>query len=193
MFQDPVIIQKKTPNMGVGRFGRTPIAVVIHITQGPTLKSTEWSFSSPSSETSANYVVGRDEIRIEQYVDEKDRAWHAGLSGEILKDPKQRPIWKLWQPGLSPNVTTIGIENVGFSVDIKYGKTQYKKTGPFTDWQYFANAWLVARAARRWGFPINEDTVVRHGDIYLPKRTTCPGPAVDMARIIREAIELSKV
>jgi N-acetyl-anhydromuramyl-L-alanine amidase AmpD len=180
------IIEKPCPNHS-SRDGLKVIAAVIHIAQVPKLSSVDNTFASSASQSSAHYCVGRDpEQRIHQYVDEDRAAWHSGL----LKE-SPRPIWKLWKPGMNPNKVTIGIENAGCSVVVTYGKGKnavtYQPTGPLTAYQYSANAWLVARAAKRWGFEINEDTVVRHGDIYRLKAKLCPGPEVDMGRIIKEA------
>jgi N-acetyl-anhydromuramyl-L-alanine amidase AmpD len=85
---------------------------------------------------------------------------------------------------------TIGIENEGFSVDVCYSPTVYHATGDFSDWQYSANAWLVARAAKRWGFPIDRDHVIGHGEVYYAKAKLCPGLLVSLDRIVSEALAI---
>lgn len=182
-----------SPNFG-SRNSYKPIAFVVHIAQAPSLKSIDNTFKNKSSQSSSHYAIDKDTKTIHGYVGEALAAWHTGIK---LTDPK--PTWKLYKSGVNPNWYTIGCENVGFSVPVTYEnpitkeKVTYQPT-QFTEWQYFANSWLAAKAAKTWGFPINEYTIIRHGDIYVPKKDLCPGPQVDMKRIIEGAkVEFSKL
>lgn len=188
------ITQKPSRNFS-DRGSVNPFAVVIHIGQAPSIDSIMRTFQSvPSSNSSSHYAVPRLESPIYQFVDEAEAAWHTGLTATCFTNLDLRPKWKLWNingASRNPNRVTIGIENEGFSVPVTYGKETFEPTGDFTDWQYQANAWLVARAAKRWGFPIDLDHIVGHGSIYVPKATLCPGPAVSIDRIVREALGFS--
>lgn len=191
------ILQKPSQNFSA-RGGAQILGVAIHIGQAPSIDSIMRTFQQvPSSNSSSHYAVPRSEGPIYQFVDESECAWHSGLTAACYTDPKLRPKWKLFNiQGFSrnPNRVLIGIENEGFSVEVTYGSGAsahtFQSTGDFTDWQYSANAWLVARAAKRWGFPINADTVVPHGMIYIPKADLCPGPHVSVDRIVREALAI---
>ena len=99
------------------------------------------------------------------------------------------PTWPGYVEGSNPNYYSMSIENEGFGVPCTYGANTFEPT-EWTDCQYETNAYLIARAAKRWGFPINSDTVVRHGDVYAGKRGRCPGPLCDMDRIITRANEI---
>jgi len=151
----------------------------------------------PSSNSSSHYAVPRNEGPIYQFVDETESAWHSGLTPICYSNPAFRPKWKLFNiQGMSrnPNRVLIGIENEGFSVEVTYGSgpsaRTFQPTGDFTDWQYSANAWLVARAAKRWKFLIDRDHVLGHGEIFIPKANLCPGPRVSVDRIVTEALAI---
>ena len=181
------IIKKPTPNFDTGRQGAKPFAVVIHVMQG-FMVGTDTEFNTRASEDSSHYGVPRAEGPVHQYVDEADTAWHAGLPQVCYTNPALYPTWPLFIRGSRPNLYTIGIENEGFSVPC-FG---YQATGPWTDFQYEANAQLVAAAATRWKFPVDDLHVVRHGDIYVPKKLLCPGQFCDMARIVTRARQIAR-
>lgn len=62
---------------------RTPTAkintIVIHHTELPTVKAVYEIFENPERKVSSHYLIGRDGS-LHQFVDEKKRAWHAGIS-----------------------------------------------------------------------------------------------------------------
>lgn len=84
------IIQKTTPNFTEGRYNNKVEKIVVHWIVG-RLEAADATFAKASSQVSAHYGVGDNEVH--QYVREEDTAWHCG-------------DW-LW------NLKTIGIEHEG--------------------------------------------------------------------------------
>jgi len=66
---------KTSPNFGPRRVN----LVVIHYTGSSTAEHALQTLSDPKAEVSAHYLITRDG-RIVQLVDERERAWHAGVS-----------------------------------------------------------------------------------------------------------------
>src|SRR5215831_7488647 len=58
---------------------RRPVFVVIHHTSNDTVAQALSVLRDPAREVSAHYLVGRDG-HVYQLVDERKRAWHAGVS-----------------------------------------------------------------------------------------------------------------
>lgn len=74
---------------------RRPNLVIIHHTSNETMQEALRTLTSPARQVSAHYLIGRDG-QILQLVDERDRAWHAGVS------------W--WNGQTDVNSASIGIE-----------------------------------------------------------------------------------
>ena len=205
---DPIIIQKPSPNEYQSRGHYAVIGISIHAMQG-FLTGTDSEFASAKSECSSNYGVGRNPPagalagypygEIHQYVEEAKVAWVVGLPANCTRkmldggaaNPNY-PKWPLYIEGSDPNYYMLSIENEGFGCVTQYGTKTYQPT-QFTPFQYEANAWLVARAAKRWGFPIDELHVVPHGEIYVAKAGKCPGSLCDVGKIIARAREIAAV
>lgn len=120
---------------------------------------------------SAHYVVYRlDGSAIEQWVDEADAAYHAG----ILNQPSLPYDFE----GHSPNRFLIGIEHEGFTGQ------------PWTEEMYRKDAFLCARACKRWGIEPGPDTIIGHNRIDAVNRARCPGNGVDLDRLIAMTKEL---
>lgn len=143
-----------------------PIANVIHIAEGTFAGTVSW-FQDPRSPALAHFVVGKRENECVQMARFQDACVHAGWN---------KGIWKLHN-GISPNFRTIGIENAGFTGE------------KFTDWQYRCNAWIISVSAKRFSFPINEDTVIGHYQLDQVNRKNCPGTGIDFQRLIKMARE----
>lgn len=86
-------------NFTVGRPGNTINKIVIHHAATTDFDGIARTFQNPNRGASAHYGVGRDN-NVDQYVQEKDMAWHAGTKN----------------PATNPNPTAIGIENVNMSL-----------------------------------------------------------------------------
>jgi N-acetyl-anhydromuramyl-L-alanine amidase AmpD len=145
------ITDKPSPNFRQGRGGYKPLAIVIHVMEG-TLPGTDSWFNQIRSHVSSHWGIGRNG-ELHRYVREEDTAQHAGTV--------DRPQWKLIKPGINPNLYTIGIENEGHCGDV------------MTDAQLHTNAAVIAAAAARWGFPVDEQHVIPHHYIRFMK--PCPG------------------
>ena len=194
----PTILQKPSPNAYKGREGQSVIVAVIHIMDG-FLTGTDSLFSRAAAQAASHYGVGQKPpagsapnypyAEIHQYVQEEDAAWHAGLPANCTVPGPYFPKWPLYKAGSNPNLYSIGIENEGFGVPVTYGSQTFQPT-QWTDCQYEANAYLVARAAKRWGFPVDRLHVIEHGELYAGKTGRCPGPNCDMDRIVQRAQEI---
>ena len=118
--------------------------VVLHHTSDSTLDEALATLTNPERKVSAHYLIGRDG-EIVQMVEEKDRAWHAGVS------------W--WGGNTDINSASIGIEldNDGFE--------------PFDDAQIDALLLLLADVLQRNNIP--GENVVGHADV-APGRKADP-------------------
>ena len=134
------IRQEWSPNFD----SRRPNLVVIHHTTDDSLDESLATLSSPERKVSAHYLIGRDG-QIIQLVDEKDRAWHAGVS------------W--WGGDSDVNSSSIGIEldNNGYE--------------PFAVIQIEALLILLADIQQRYSIPVAN--FVAHADV-APTRKTDP-------------------
>lgn len=123
---------------------RRPNLVVIHHTSDDTAQRALATLTNPAREVSAHYLVGRDGT-IWQLVDERKRAWHAGVSR--------------WGADTDVNSSSIGIEldNDGHE--------------PFADAQIAALLALLADLKERWHIPAAN--FVGHGDV-APGRKVDP-------------------
>lgn len=157
-----------SPNFTKGRAGQKVLALVIHIMEG-TLKGTDSWFADHNSGVSAHYGVGKTGL-VHSYVLESNVAWHAGRVN--------KPTWRN-MPGINPNLITCGIEFEGNSKSI------------WTKSQKEAGAKLVYEIAKRWNFPINEDTVIGHWMIDATRRPNCP-QFNKSRKIIDEIIEMAR-
>jgi N-acetyl-anhydromuramyl-L-alanine amidase AmpD len=158
----------KSPNYTAGRRGYRPESIVIHIMEG-TLAGTDSWFRNRESKVSAHYGVGKHG-EVHQYVRESDSAWHAGRKSADAP-------WQLLKPGVNPNYYTVGIEHEG------------KADTRWTDEMYSSSAQLIKEISLRWAIPIDRSHVIGHRKIYTVK--TCPGSRVSLARLIREAKDIS--
>ena len=118
--------------------------VVLHHTSDGTLDEALATLTNPERKVSAHYLIGRDG-EIVHMVEEKDRAWHAGVS------------W--WGGNTDINSASIGIEldNDGFE--------------PFDDAQIDALLLLLADVLQRNNIP--GENVVGHADV-APGRKADP-------------------
>jgi N-acetyl-anhydromuramyl-L-alanine amidase AmpD len=142
--------------------GFAPAAVVFH-RSGGSLAALRRKFTDPSSATSAHYGVGVDGT-VEQYVDEADTAYHAGV---VLN-----PTWLDLRPRVNPNFYTIGIEH-------EAGESGWPEA------QRGASAALLAEIASRWSIPLDPHHIVRHSAIR--SSVECPGSSAPMDAILELA------
>jgi len=148
-------------NLHPGRPGAfRPEAIVLH-RSGGSRQTVRARFNDPSSSVSAHYLVCQNGD-IEQYVQEQDTAFHAGLVAA--------PTWPAIKPGVNPNVYTIGIELEGAAGDV------------VSDAQLQAAAALMTAIGQRWGFPIDNVHVVSHRAIRASSQ--CPDDAVAIGSLL---------
>ncbi len=140
-----------SPNFTKGRNGYKPEIIVIHIMAG-TLEGTSSWFKDPKSQVSAHYGVGVKGQKI-RYVLDTDTAW---ANGRVDK-----PNFKLYKPGINPNLYTLSIEHEG--QDLSKGTATMIET----------SAKLVKELADKYGIPLDRDHVIGHYQIYGLK-PNCP-------------------
>lgn len=150
------------------REGYKPELIVIHISAGSLTSMTNW-FSTPNSQASAHYGVGKDGS-ILQYVEEKDKAW---ANGRV-----NNPSFSLYKPGINPNLYTISIENEGMDL------------AQYTDNQMQSLIELIKDITSRWNIPLDRDHIIGHYEIDAINRPYCPSPDHS---IIDEIVSLLKV
>ena len=143
------IIQKKSPNFDERPKGVKINSIIIHYTGMKTFDDAFKRLCDKSSKVSSHYLIGRDG-RIINLVDEKNRAWHAGVSH--------------WKGIDNLNDISIGIEleNPGH----EFGYT------PFPKKQMGALIYLCKELKKK--YDIKEDWILGHSDIS-PGRKLDPG------------------
>lgn len=123
---------------------RRPNLVVIHHTSNDTLQQALDTLTSPRRKVSAHYLIGRDGSVL-QLVDERERAWHAGVS---------------WWGGL----TDVNSASLGIELD-NNGREAYAEA------QIAALLALLADIRERYRIPAAN--VVGHADV-APTRKDDP-------------------
>lgn len=146
------IIWAGTPNFTDGRRGRTPIAIVDHITAGLYPGTLTW-MQNPAAKASAHYLVLQDG-RIFQLVKDEDTAWANGIVNQ--------PTWALYD-GTNPNRYTLSIEHENLG------------GGKLTEAQYQATLWLHRQLISRWKITVSRDTIIGHNQIDAINRPNDPG------------------
>ena len=143
------IIQKKSPNFDERPKGTKINSIIIHYTGMKTFEEAYKKLCDKSSKVSSHYLIGRDG-RIINLVDEKYRAWHAGVSR-----------WK-GIDNLNNNSIGIELENPGH----EFGYI------PFSKKQMDVLISLCKELKNK--YDIKEDWVLGHSDIS-PDRKLDPG------------------
>ncbi len=167
MTSGPISERHRTSNFESGRDGEEPRLIVLHTNVGTWAGTIDW-FGRPESRVSAHYLVALDG-RIAQFVAEEDTARHAGK----VQDPTSRLVI---ERGGNPNLYSIGIE-------FEDGGRPHDAVRPAA--QYDSGAYLVARAAERWGIPLDRRHVIGHREITTAKE--CPGN-LDVDRVLADAM-----
>lgn len=152
-----------SPNYRAGRNGRTPIAIVNHITAGLMPGTLSW-LKNPAAQASSHYLVTKVG-GIYQLVKDEDTAWHAGIVN--------RPNWSLYD-GTNPNSYTLGIEHEAMA-----GET-------LTEQQYEATLWLHQQLIAKWRIPIDRDHIIGHYRLDSVNRANDPGPGFPWDRLFNE-------
>ncbi len=116
----------------------------------------------PEAKVSAHYLIEEDG-RVARLVDERRRAWHAGIS--------------VWQGRSRLNDCSIGIEIVNPGHEWGYR--------PFTEQQYEALEQLLPPIMKRWSIP--KARLLAHSDI-APDRKEDPGELFDWPRLAGQGI-----
>lgn len=145
-----------SPNFNI----RRPNLVIIHHTSDETLAETLRALTSPSSQVSAHYLIGRDG-QIVQLVDERDRAWHAGVS---------------WWGGF----TDINSASIGIELDNNGHE-------PYADMQIEALLKLLADLRERYRIPMAN--YVGHADV-APGRKVDPSAWFPWERLAQQGFGL---
>lgn len=123
---------------------RKPNLVVIHHTGDDSAAASLRTLTTAARKVSAHYLIGRDG-RIVQLVDERDRAWHAGIA---------------WWGGL----TDVNSDSIGIELDNNGHE-------PFADAQIDALLKLLASIRDRYRLPVAN--YVGHADV-APGRKVDP-------------------
>ena len=140
------IISKPSPNFDT-RAGVKPTMIVLHYTGMKTAGDAIERLTNPDAKVSSHYTVDENGA-IYQHVDEKDRAWHAGLSS--------------WQGETNINAVSIGVEIVNPGHEFGYKA--------FTETQLGAVLELCQDIVARHDI----DRVLAHSDV-APDRKQDPG------------------
>lgn len=128
------------------------------------------------------------DVQIKRFMDANDRevspTWFIGADGSISKIV--HPDDRQWTTGriIDQQAVTVETQNVTGA-----------PTWLISDESHEAIATLVVWAAKRYGFPIDREHVLGHEaareklDMSIGA-TACPGPSMDLDRIVKRALEL---
>ena len=162
------ILQKSVKNFTIGRRGKIPVGICLHIMEGTMAGSRSW-FNNPQSRASYHYGVSRGG-EIWQFVKEENVAWSQGG----INRPTAKIV--LDRPRINPNRYLISIGHEGFSTDT------------WTEAMKQASAWLIQDICFRHNIPINRTNVIGHYEITIG-RPNCP--AVNKV-ILDEVVQRAK-
>ena len=154
---------RPSPNYRLGRNGRTPIAIVNHITAGLMPGTLSW-LKNPAAKASSHYLVTKAG-GIYQLVKDEDTAWHAGIVN--------RPNWSFYD-GTNPNAYTLGIEHEALAGEA------------LTEEQYQATIWLHRQLVSKWNIAVDRDHIIGHYRLDSVNRANDPGPAFPWDRLFND-------
>ena len=152
-----------SPNINERRHGGGPDIVIVHHTAMVTAEAAlERLCDTDPPEglppVSCHYLIS-ETGHLWQMVDERDRAWHAGLGA--------------WADVHEVNSRSIGIELANTA------------THPYPEPQMAALEALLPGILERWSIPV--ERVIGHSDM-APHRKSDPGPRFDWARLARRGL-----
>ena len=155
------IIDQPSPNHDA-RAGQTIDMLVLHYTGMQSLEEAVVRLTNPDAKVSAHYLVA-ESGEVFRMVDEKDRAWHAGVS--------------FWRGETNINARSIGveIENPGHAFGYR----------PFPEVQISSLILLCRKILRQHTIPSRN--VVGHSDV-APARKEDPGELFDWPRLAENGI-----
>lgn len=156
------ILDTPSPNFNERRHGGAASILVLHYTGMEDIQASLARLRDPQAEVSAHYLVGEDGL-IYRLVDEKMRAWHAGVA--------------FWRGERDVNSHSIGIEIQNPGHEFGYRA--------FPDRQIDAVIALSQRILSR--HPIPAANIVGHSDI-APDRKTDPGELFPWAKLAANGI-----
>lgn len=145
----PPFVDNPSPNFGPRRGGAHPSLIVLHYTAMTSAQAALDRLSDPGAEVSAHYLICKTG-RLYRLVAERDRAWHAGVSG--------------WGTIEDVNSHSIGIE------------LDNDAQSPFAAPLMATLVTLLSDIMRRHRIP--PERVISHSDC-APGRKIDPGPHFD--------------
>lgn len=156
------------------RFGRAISGIVYHIAEGYNLDRVLTDPDNDSNPVSAHFGIFPDGS-IHQYVALSQSSWHCGA----VRQPDPALPMDLYSPGISPNTTTIGIENAGFTGN------------PFTEAQIQANIdlslYLMDQDMCSYlAANVSGNRLIGHNRLDSIFRARCPGIGFPWARLFAE-------
>lgn len=156
------VTHRTSPNCDARPPGTSIDMLILHYTGMPTAQGALERLCDEVARVSAHWLIEEDG-RVWSLVDERQRAWHAGVSS--------------WQGRQQLNDVSIGIELVNPGHEWGYR--------PFPEVQMQACVALCQEIVARW--PIPPERVLGHSDI-APARKTDPGELFDWARLASSGI-----
>lgn len=158
------------------------LAIVVHVTDGPTLDGALSWFNNPASKVSANYIIDIDGSRIVQPVADNLAAWHSGIypaTYQVLLKSRPDLTWLPESAG-DINQVTLGVEHVGV---------------PPAPWQFGqmqTSAKLLAMLCAKYSIPIDRTHIVGHHEIYA-LHANCPNCDLDLlVKLAQVAMDADK-
>lgn len=152
-------------------FNQRIFNLVLHYT-ALDLETSLKILTDPKREVSAHYLIPETDLdgqrKIFQLVQDKERAWHAGVSN--------------WKNRSGLNDTSIGIEIVNLGYTDKDGKRTWY---PFTDYQIESVIEISKIIIER--YQIQATNIIGHSDV-APRRKLDPGPLFPWKKLYKNGI-----
>ncbi len=156
----PAAIWQPSPNFGARRAGARPDILLLHFTNMETAEAAAARLCDHATGVSCHYLIGENG-RLWQFVDEAQRAWHAGQG--------------CWGDVCDVNSRSIGIELAN------------RGNHPFPEPQMRVLEALTQDIMARWNIP--PERVIGHSDI-APDRKDDPGPHFDWRRLAVQGLAI---
>jgi N-acetylmuramoyl-L-alanine amidase len=155
----------ESPSPNFDDRGRAVDMVILHYTGMPAAEEALARLRSPEARVSAHYFVEEDG-RVQRLVDERHRAWHAGVSA--------------WKGEFDINARSIGVEMVNPGHEFGYRD--------FPDAQIGAVIALLKDIRTRHNIPVAN--ILGHSDV-APRRKEDPGEKFPWGRLAAEGLALA--
>jgi len=176
------ITRRNSPNMNVGRQGRTPDFIACHITESTSLDGAISWLMNPEAQVSYHFVVARSG-QVIQLVDIANTAWSNGTTNNSdSRDNRHSTIAAVRERRVSANLFTISIGFEGRHSEMQGGLVPAQLEAGSNLIRY-----IFEEVKRIYNFeiPLSRTNIIGHSEIAPRWKPNCPGRNFPFNEIIR--------